>query len=46
MDLGLVAEPDLGLGRMDVHVDERGIDLEEKESERMAVAHEQVAVGA
>ena len=44
MNLRLVAKADLGLGRMHVHVNERGVYLDENERHGMPVAHEQVPV--
>jgi len=44
VDLRLVPEPDLRLGGVDVHVDEKRIDIDEHERDWMPVAHDQVLV--
>ncbi len=43
---GRIAEPDLGLGRVDVDVDEQRVDLEEQHRRRVAVAGQEVGIGA
>ena len=42
MKLRLVAKADLGLGRMNIYVHERRIDLDEDECDGMPVAHKHV----
>ena len=43
---GRIAEPHLGLGRMDVDVDIAGIDLKIERHQRVAVAGQEVGIGA
>ena len=41
-----LAEPHLGLGRMDIHVDRLGRQVEEQRQHRVTVAGEEVLIGA
>ena len=43
---GGIAEPDLGLGRVDVDVDEKRIDVQEQGRRRVPVPRQEVGVGA
>ena len=45
-DQGRIAEPDLGLGGVDVDVDIERIDVEEEHRRRVTVAGQEVGIGA
>ena len=45
-DEGRIAEPHLGLGRVDVDIDFLGRDLQEQRQHRMAIARQHVGIGA